>query len=279
MSTVNLFKDKTKILIAPISNVYIRDMAWAGTTPSVNIGFGEKGTLKLTAAKRVFEQLDESEIQLGYDFSFEIVSPQFYSMYEVEKFAGKLCLLTIHEGQFYIKDVQVTVELDYADGKTSIKIAGKKFIQKLRDAIDGNPWGSLPGVWALPSSSPEGSLPFDKPASEGVTLEDVYGYILRKDDPLIEFITPASPEPTDDLEQFKLTMVDEYHNPLKEAPESVIVKRVVIDGMQTIPDTDYEVMRDDDLLIKVYYNKAESDIKLNEKIIVFYGDDAIPIEE
>lgn len=239
-----------------------------------NIGHIEKASLKMTATKRVIEELDESEFQIGYDFEFELRSLQFYSMYEFEKFRNKVCI--INTMQAYIKNIKLNIELDNEvnSGKGVIVIRGKKFIANLRDAVDGNPWGALPEPWPNPDSPPNTSPDPWLQYAPGVSDPDYfYIYKIQIGDPLLAFQTPASPTAEDDITRMQFTVVDNYHNPVRTEPANVAMSKILSPSdLEVIDPLQFTVRYANGLYVIDFEDQAmpSEPLKLEDSILVRY---------
>jgi len=112
-------------------------------------GYIDEGSIKLKFPANNITLINKSILQLGYNFSFEIKTLQFYSLYEYEKLMNRSCTLNLHPLNIYIKDVRLNIggELTLGDNKSPIIISGSKHVSKIRDVIDGNPWGALQEPW------------------------------------------------------------------------------------------------------------------------------------
>lgn len=169
LQRIALKRDESKVLDSFISdvliqtneNLYSTDQTFnnTGSNGMLNFGWIPEAGCKVKLAPRVRGIIDGSEFQRGYDASFEIVSIQLYSMYEIEKFKNQLCTINLHPLNLYIIDVyvQVDVEANFdKEGNTKVTITGKKFVKNLSAFFSGNPWGSIeyPGSpWAYVPSS------------------------------------------------------------------------------------------------------------------------------
>lgn len=156
LKRIALKRDNSKVLDSFISdvliqtneNLYSNDSSFIASNGNAwnNFGFLPEAGVKVNLKPKSRTLIDGSDFQRGFDFSFEITSLQFYSMYEIEKFKNELCTINLHPLQIYIKDVYVQVEVDHSfdkEGNNKIIISGKKFVRSIRDVYDGNPWGSL----------------------------------------------------------------------------------------------------------------------------------------
>ncbi len=219
---IQLSKNTNRLVKTVVSDVQIQTMADL-PTGWLNAGYIEKGTVKFSAKPRIFDTLDGAKHVLGYDFSFEIGSVQYYSMLQFEKFNNQSCMLRIDGMKTYIKDVKVNVEVDVTAGeaKSTLKITGSKYVEKLRDAIDGNPWGDLSEPW-----EPEGlAVPKESVPGEQSTADNYYTYVLTSTNPNVTYLTPATPSGTDAISKFAMTFIGTDHEPYEGAePGSVVAK-------------------------------------------------------
>lgn len=165
LQKIALKRDQSKVLDNFISDVLIQtnenlystnqDFNSSGANGALNFGYIPEAGCKIKLSPRSRALIDGSEFQRGYDASVEMVSIQIYSMYELEKFKNELCTINFHPLHIYVKDVylQVDVEANFdKEGNSKVTITGKKFVNNIREFIDGNPWGSLdyPGSpWAF----------------------------------------------------------------------------------------------------------------------------------
>ncbi|MFH0733242.1 MAG: hypothetical protein V1773_01050 [bacterium] len=115
----------------------------------VEAGYIDEGSIKLKFPANSITLMNKSTLQVGYNFSFEIKALQFYSLFEFEKLVNKNCTLNLHPLGIYIKNVPINIggELTPGDNKSPITITGAKHVNKIREVIDGNPWGNLAEPW------------------------------------------------------------------------------------------------------------------------------------
>lgn len=219
---IQLSKNSNRLVKTVISDVQIQTMADIATG-WLNAGYIEKGTVKFAAKPRIFEQLDGAKHVMGYDVTFEIGSVQYYSMLQFEKFNNHNCMLRIDGMKTYIKDIKVNVELDVTGGeaKSVLKITGSKYVEKLRDAIDGNPWGDLAEPWEV-----EGvSVPKETIPGEQSTADHYYTHQLTATNPNITYLTPATPSGTDAISKFSMVFMGTDHLPYAgPEPTNVVAK-------------------------------------------------------
>lgn len=270
--TPNIGKNKSYVLSKVIENVSFLynenpDAFLAGNW--LDAGYIEKASVKLMAKPRTHELIDGTLHQFGYDFSFEITALQFYSALEFEKLVNRATTINLHPINTYVKNVRVNVEVDATPGdKSVIKITGQKFIEKLRDAIDGNPWGSLPDEWAQGSTTgtpPKENIPGVSDPAFG------YTYKIALNDPLIEFVTPANPTASSEITELKLTVVDSYHNPISELAKDLVLKKLTAgtaDYVVVIAD-DYELEFEDGVY-KVHYLSADA-LGLGDRLFLMWN--------
>lgn len=116
---------------------------------SVDAGYIDEGSIKLKFPADKITLINKSTLQVGYDFSFEIKALQFYSLYEYEKLVNKTCTLNLYPLNVYIKNVRLNIggEFTLGENKSPIVISGSKHVNKIRDVIDGNPYGNLAEPW------------------------------------------------------------------------------------------------------------------------------------
>lgn len=220
MAYPNISKNPSFMLSKVINNISFWYQGWNPEDDALNFGLVEKGSVKLKAVPKIVEMIDGSQYQLGYDFEFEIVSLQYYSLYEYEKFMNKVCTFNLQGIHTYIKDIVTTIELDAEPGavKGVIKFSGKKFVEKIRDVIDGNPWGTLASPpW--PATIPTEALPIGWP----LTLGYGYEYTMSQTEPLIINIVPSNPF-TNVVEFADLILVDHYHKPIEGVVSACTLK-------------------------------------------------------
>lgn len=220
---IQLSKNDNRLVKTVISDVQIQTMADIATG-WLNAGWIEKGTIKFAAKPRTFDRIDGAKHVMGYDVSLEIGSVQYYSMLQFEKFNNVACMLRIDGMKTYIKDIVLNVELDVTagEGKAVLKITGSKYVEKLRDAIDGNPWGDLAEPWEA-----EGvTVPKETIPGEQSTADNYYTYVLTATNPNVEYLTPATPTGTDAISKFSMTFVGTDHLPYEGAEPTNIVAKV-----------------------------------------------------
>jgi len=173
LQLIDLKRDNSKVLDSFISdvliqtneNLYARTTAQGGTVAEnafavagnnvmLNFGFIPEAGVKVKLVPKIRTIIDGSEFQRGWDFSFEIISMQFYSLFQIEKFKNQLCTINLHPLNLYLKDVYPQIEVDDAfdkEGNNKIILSGKKFVKEIRDVYDPNPWGDIDFVgspWA-----------------------------------------------------------------------------------------------------------------------------------
>jgi hypothetical protein len=270
--TPNISKNKSLVLSRVIENVEFLynenpDVSLSGVW--LGAGYIEKASVKLMAKPKTIELLDGTLHQTGYDFSFEITSLQYYSALEFEKLVNRATTINLSPIKTYIKNVRVNIEVDATPGdKSIIKITGQKFIEKLRDAIDGNPWGSLPEEWAQGATTgtpPKENIP-------GVSDPEFgYTYTLAVNDPLIEFVTPGSPTASSEITELKLTVVDNYHDPLSEVAKDLILKKLSAGGStyETVIADDYDLEFENGVY-KVHYLSTTA-LALGDRLFLMYN--------
>jgi len=269
----NLYKDSNLVFKRVVDKIIV----WDGTLPAAwkDMGYLEKATLEMKAPKHVIGLIDNSDFQTGYDAEFKVTSHQFYSLYQFEKLLNKVCIFQVIAGEqvFYIKNMNVNIEVDAQPGsdKGPIMISGKKFVQNIRDFIDGNPWGSLPNYWA-PNS---GGIPVKAPSYQPGAGDPAYSYYydITLGDPLLTFVDPTVAEleevPTLLIKRLYLTMVDNNHKPIESDPTNISLKKVVpVTGNETIDPALYEVRYLNGVYI-IDFNDAGgtgAELKLGERL-------------
>jgi len=169
LKVINLRKDSGRVLTGVVKDVLIQtnenlmsgDPKYNGWK---NAGWIEEGqvTIKLEPIQKNI--IDGSKFSMAWNFSVEITSLQFYSMLEFEKFNNELCTVNLNGIQTYLKNINMNMSVDAAfnnNGDARIKLMASKRVQKIRDVIDGNPWGALSEPWessegtASPQDSPD----------------------------------------------------------------------------------------------------------------------------
>lgn len=203
LKLINLSKDNTKLLNTVVKDVYIqtRENLYSGNplyNNWKNAGYIPEAGVKVTAEPRTKKLVDGNTLAKGYDIGIEIICDQYYSLYQFEKFNNELCFINLHGIVTFIKDIIITVGLDATfnqDGDAMVKLTGTVFVQKIRDCIDGSPWGDLTPPWATDVSVPEGGVPAHRgiPQSEDDPL-NYYEYVFTDDPQLIEYINPSVPQ-------------------------------------------------------------------------------------
>ncbi len=118
---------------------------------STEAGYIEEGSIKIKFPANSVTLLDKSELQLGYNFSIEIKALQFYSLYEYEKLKNRFCTINLHPLSIYIKNVRLNIsgELNVGENKAPILLTASKYVNNIKDVIDGNPWGQLTNPWEI----------------------------------------------------------------------------------------------------------------------------------
>lgn len=205
---INLSKDKTKLLNTVVKNVFIQtnDNLYSGNPIYYgwkNSGYIPEAGVVVTAEPRVKKLVDGNTISKGYDVSVEITCEQYYNLYQFEKFQNEVCTILLDGVATYLKDIIMNVALNATfnqDGDAMIKLTGTRFVQKVRDCVDGNPWGDLAAPWAVDQTGVGGqSAHRGIPQDEDSPL-NYYEYIFTDDPQLIEYINPSSPR---NAESFK----------------------------------------------------------------------------
>lgn len=114
-------------------------------------GYIEEGSIKIKFPANSVSLLDKSELQLGYNFSIEIKALQFYSLFEYEKLKNRICTINLHPLNIYIKNIRLNIsgELNIGENKAPIIITAAKYVNNIKDVIDGNPWGNLTSPWEI----------------------------------------------------------------------------------------------------------------------------------
>ncbi len=127
-----------------------------GLDYNTEAGYIEEGSIKLKFPANSITLIDKSELQMGYNFSMEIKALQFYSLYQYEKLVNKYCTLNLHPLNIYIKHVRLNIsgELNIGENKAPIIITAAKYVNNIRDVIDGNPWGELSFPWEVEINPP-----------------------------------------------------------------------------------------------------------------------------
>ena len=129
-----------------------------------NAGWIEQGKLVIKLDPIQKDIIDGSKFSIAWNFSCEITSMQYYSLYEFEKFNNELCTVNLNGISTYLTNVVLNLNLDATfnnNGDAIIKLMGSKRVQKIKDVIDGNPWGALAEPWetaegtASPNDSPD----------------------------------------------------------------------------------------------------------------------------
>lgn len=262
---IQLSKNTNRLVKTVISDVQIQTMSdlpigW------LNAGFIEKGTVKLSAKPRVFDTLDGAKHVVGYDVAVEIGSLQYYSMYQFEKFNNVACMLRIDGLKTYVKDIKLNVELDLTAGeaKSVLKVTGSKYVEKLRDAIDGNPWGDLAEPWEV-----EGlSVPKESVPGEQSTADHYYTHQLTATNPNITYLTPASPTPTDAISKFSMVFMGTDHLPYAGPEPTSVVAKVKHAGTYVPLLTSALTVEFGDGVWKLVYDSATTTMQLGDIILV-----------
>lgn len=274
LKVINVQKDASKVLTRSVKGIRIQTKdnlnEYDPTDPAtakygfLNAGFIEEGTVKLSLKQMSHALITKEKYQYGYEFSFEITSLQYYSLYEFEKFRNEVCWISLDGLDSYLINVTVNVELDMTVGdmKGAIKLSGTKYVENIREVIDGNPWGTLPPIWASPKAAAPATPPSGVPEN---TSTWSYEYALDYPE-LITYITPAVPTTT--VEDFKLTLVDESHQPLTVQPTVATVKKRDGDTLTTVATADWSVVFEDEVYRLSVAGTAT--YQLNDHIIVYY---------
>lgn len=220
---IQISKNDSRVIKTVVSDVLIQTVGDIATG-WLNAGYIEKGTVKFSAKPRTFDRLDGAKHVMGYDVALEIGSMQFHSMFQFEKFNNQSCFVSIPGMKTYIKDIVLNVEIDVTagDGKSAVKITGSKYVEKLRDAIDGNPWGDLAEPWEVEGVTP----PKETFPGEQSTAANYYTYLLTATNPNVEYLTPASPTSTDAISKFAMVFMGTDHEPYEGAEPTAIVAKV-----------------------------------------------------
>ena len=169
LKVINLRKDSGRVLTGVVKDVLIQtnenlmsgDPKYNGWK---NAGWIEQGKLVIKLDPIQKDIIDGSKFSIAWNFSCEITSMQYYSLYEFEKFNNELCTVNLNGISTYLKNVVLNLNLDATfnnNGDAIIKLMGSKRVQKIKDVIDGNPWGALAEPWetaegmASPNDSPD----------------------------------------------------------------------------------------------------------------------------
>ena len=166
----------------------------------------------------------------------------------------------------YLKDIRLNVEVDVTvgDGKTPVKITGSKYVEKLRHAIDGNPWGDLAEPW-----EPSGlTVPKENIPGEQSTADHYYTYQLTAGNPNVTYLTPASPTPTDAISKFSMVFLNTNHEPYTGAePDNVVAKVKHAGTYIPLVDTALSVEFGDGVW-KLVYDSSTTTMQLGDVILV-----------
>jgi len=249
----NITKDKTRMLKG-VTDVYIRDDAWAGSTGWAGSLLIPKSGVAVEMKPRLSELVDGSKLLLGYDCSVTIETFQYFSLFEIQKLVNKVCTIMLKGMDTYIMSVLLNLEVTATPGddKSSIKLTGNKYVEadRIIEFLNPSPWGSWSDFWALPGNPT--SLP-----SEGIpaATEFSYAYKLRTNEPLVKYIMPGAPTAEDDITEIKLTLVDRNLDPIEREPSNVVLTKTTGTGTVTIADTKYEIILETGLY-KLYFTDA-----------------------
>lgn len=275
LEVVNLSKNTALNLNKKVSSVFLNtnENLYSGNpiyNDWKNGGYIEEGTIKYNAVPSTKKNSDGQTFTKGYDCSFEFISEQYYSLFQFEKFANKLCTINLEGISTYIKNIVLNVELigELNDkNEARVKISGTKYVEKFRDFVDGNPWGDMPAPWASNTPTPSGAAkhPGMQPTTED--FPNAYDYVLLLNNEKVQFVTPAIPTAEDDIEEFKLIFVDLDHNPVVQEPKQV--EAYILAGVEEteIDSEAYEVIFEEGVY-KLHYDSETTTLNLKDVIRV-----------
>ncbi|CAG0979907.1 hypothetical protein ANAEL_01684 [Anaerolineales bacterium] len=262
---IQLSKNDNRIIKTAVADVFIQTVTDIATG-WLNPGHIEKGAVKFAAKPRTFDRLDGAKHVMGYDITLEIGVMQYHSLFEIEKLNNQNCFVSIPGMKTYLKDIVLNVEVDATagDGKTPIKITGSKYVEKLRHAIDGNPWGDLAEPW-----EPSGlTVPKEVIPGEQSTADFYYSHQLTAGNPNITYLTPASPTPTDAISKFSMVFLTTNHEPYSgPEPDNVVAKVKHAGTYIPLLDTALTVEFGDGVW-KLVYDSSTTTMQLGDVILV-----------
>ncbi len=184
LKVINLRKDQGRVLTGVVKNILIQtneNLTSGNITYNgwKNAGFIEEGQVTIKIDPILKNIIDGSKYSLGWNLSLEIASLQFYSMYEFEKFNNELCTVNLDGIQTYLKNIYMNLAVDATfnnNADARIKLSASRRVEKLRDVIDGNPWGALVEPWESGTASPADS-PDPVPIGSTGSSSGIVGYI------------------------------------------------------------------------------------------------------
>jgi hypothetical protein len=265
---LNLVKDGKYVFNRRVSEVHL----YEGGNLAGSAGYLGKSAVAIKAVPRTTDLIDGSKYQLGYDVTYEITSEQLYSVFEFEKLMNKSGFIHLPDIPLWIGTttgglINFNIEVDINPGETKgqVKISGSKYVAKLTDCLAQN-WN---GAVAAPFATTE-------KVTEGTPLgldEFEYEYILDLKNPMVQFITPASPEDEDDdITEFKLALLGAKEGSMEQRadpPSEIVVKK--FDGLvwQPVVADDYDVVFEGGYYY-IHYQSATAS-KLGDKFKVTFA--------
>lgn len=188
LQTINLRKDKGRVVNTVVKDIFIQTIdnfakheeLWHAnpTDPNatkygwLNAGFIKEASVKVNAKPRGKKLVDGATLSKGWDCSFEIVSLQYYHLFEFEKFNNQRCCINLSGVNTCLINVPVQVELDATfneDGDAEIKLTGTIKVDKLNQFISPNDWWNPTDTpvepWESGTASPSDSPDITPPVS------------------------------------------------------------------------------------------------------------------
>lgn len=155
MGLVYIDRNKDRILADPVQQVVISFQD--DDNGFQEAGLFSDGSIKMTFTPNSTKISDKTNVQLGYEYSIEMKALQFYSLYEYEKLVNEVVMIALRlkSGRsIYIKDVRLNFggEFTIGNNEAPLTLTAEGWVSKIRDLIDGNPWGELPEPFSTSKS-------------------------------------------------------------------------------------------------------------------------------